>query len=66
MFREMRRKKQLLSNEECIEILKSCATGIVPLTGMMVIRIRFRSTMSTKTGKYFFTAPKKDTKWTPS
>ena len=30
---EMRRKKQLLSNEECIEILKSCATGIMAVNG---------------------------------
>jgi len=33
MFREMRRKKQLLSNEECIEILKSYATGIMAVNG---------------------------------
>ncbi|MGI6733276.1 MAG: pyridoxamine 5'-phosphate oxidase family protein [Anaerovoracaceae bacterium] len=33
MFREMRRKKQLLSNEECVEILKSCSTGILAVNG---------------------------------
>ena len=29
----MRRKKQLLSNEECVEILKSCSTGIMAVNG---------------------------------
>jgi len=33
MFREMRRKKQLLSNEESIEILKYCTSGVLAVTG---------------------------------
>lgn len=33
MFRDMRRKKQLLSKEETIEILKSCSAGILGLIG---------------------------------
>lgn len=33
MFREMRRKKQLLSNEETIEILKSCTSGVLGVIG---------------------------------
>lgn len=33
MFREMRRKKQLLSKEETIEILKSCTSGVLGVTG---------------------------------
>lgn len=33
MFREMRRKKQLLSNEETIEILKSCTAGVLGVNG---------------------------------
>jgi nitroimidazol reductase NimA-like FMN-containing flavoprotein (pyridoxamine 5'-phosphate oxidase superfamily) len=33
MFREMRRKRQLLSKEENVEILKSCATGILAVNG---------------------------------
>ncbi len=33
MFREMRRTKQLLPEEESIAILKSCATGVLAVTG---------------------------------
>lgn len=33
MFREMRRKKQMLSHEECIEILKNAASGVLALSG---------------------------------
>ena len=33
MFREMRRKKQLLSKAETIEILKSCTSGVLGVTG---------------------------------
>ena len=33
MFREMRRKKQLLSKEETVEILKSCTAGVLGLYG---------------------------------
>lgn len=33
MFREMRRKKQMLSQEECIEILKNAASGVLALSG---------------------------------
>lgn len=33
MFREMRRKKQLLSEEETIEILKSCSSGVLGVIG---------------------------------
>lgn len=33
MFREMRRKKQLLSVEETIEILKSCTSGVLGVIG---------------------------------
>lgn len=33
MFREMRRKNQLLSREETIEILKSCTAGILGICG---------------------------------
>jgi nitroimidazol reductase NimA-like FMN-containing flavoprotein (pyridoxamine 5'-phosphate oxidase superfamily) len=33
MFREMRRKKQLLSETETIEILKSCTSGVLAVTG---------------------------------
>jgi nitroimidazol reductase NimA-like FMN-containing flavoprotein (pyridoxamine 5'-phosphate oxidase superfamily) len=33
MFREMRRKKQLLSEAETIEILQSCTSGVLAVTG---------------------------------
>ncbi|MFL0268958.1 pyridoxamine 5'-phosphate oxidase family protein [Candidatus Clostridium radicumherbarum] len=33
MFREMRRKKQLLSKEETIEILNSCTSGVLGVIG---------------------------------
>lgn len=33
MFREMRRKKQLLSEAEAIEILESCTSGVLAVTG---------------------------------
>ena len=33
MFREMRRNKQLLSQSECEEILKTCTSGVLSLTG---------------------------------
>ena len=33
MFREMRRKKQLLSKAETIEILKACTSGVLGVTG---------------------------------
>lgn len=33
MFREMRRKKQLLSEVETIEIINSCTSGVLAVTG---------------------------------
>ena len=33
MFREMRRKKQLLSEAETTEILKTCTSGVLGVTG---------------------------------
>jgi uncharacterized protein len=33
MFREMRRKKQLLSDEETIQILRSCTSGVLAVSG---------------------------------
>lgn len=33
MFREMRRKKQLLSEAETIEIIKSCSSGVLGVVG---------------------------------
>ncbi|MEI0605869.1 pyridoxamine 5'-phosphate oxidase family protein [Brachyspira pulli] len=33
MFREMRRKKQLLSNSESISILKKCTSGVLAVSG---------------------------------
>ena len=33
MFREMRRKKQLLSNSDSISILKKCTSGVLAVSG---------------------------------
>jgi len=33
MFREMRRKKQLLSEAETIGILESCTSGVLAVSG---------------------------------
>lgn len=33
MFREMRRNKQLLSQEECEKLLQSCTSGVLSLAG---------------------------------
>lgn len=33
MFREMRRNKQLLPDEEAIEILKTCTSGVLAVSG---------------------------------
>ena len=33
MFREMRRNKQLLSEAETIEILETCTSGVLGVTG---------------------------------
>ncbi len=33
MFREMRRKKQLLSEAETVEVLKTCTSGVLGVTG---------------------------------
>ena len=33
MFREMRRKKQQLTQQECYDILKSCTSGVLAVSG---------------------------------
>lgn len=33
MFREMRRKRQQLSDEKCIDILKKCTSGVLAVSG---------------------------------
>ena len=33
MFREMRRKKQELSHEECISVLNKCTSGVLAVDG---------------------------------
>ena len=33
MFREMRRKKQELSYEECISVLNKCTSGVLAVEG---------------------------------
>lgn len=33
MFREMRRKKQILSQEECLDVLNTCTSGVLAVLG---------------------------------
>ena len=57
MFREMRRKRQMLSEDDCKIILREGTSGVLT---------PFLSAMYTTARKYFFTARNQDTSWTPS
>jgi nitroimidazol reductase NimA-like FMN-containing flavoprotein (pyridoxamine 5'-phosphate oxidase superfamily) len=54
MFREMRRKKQLLSEAETIEILKSCTSGVLAVTGDNGYPYAVPLSYAYKDGKLFF------------
>ncbi len=54
MFREMRRKKQLLSEAETIEILKSCTSGVLAVTGDNDYPYAVPLSYAYKDGKLFF------------
>jgi len=54
MFREMRRKKQLLSEAETIEILRSCTSGVLALTGDNDYPYAVPLSYVYKDGKLFF------------
>lgn len=54
MFREMRRKKQLLSKEEIIEILQSCTSGVLGVTGDDDYPYTVPVSYAYKDGKLFF------------
>ena len=54
MFREMRRKKQLLSEAETIEILQSCTSGVLAVTGDEDYPYAVPLSFAYKDGKLFF------------
>jgi nitroimidazol reductase NimA-like FMN-containing flavoprotein (pyridoxamine 5'-phosphate oxidase superfamily) len=54
MFREMRRKKQLLSEAETIELLQSCTSGVLAVTGDDDYPYAVPLSFAYKEGKLFF------------
>ena len=54
MFREMRRKKQLLSEAETIEILQSCTSGVLAVAGDNDYPYAVPLSYAYKDGKLFF------------
>lgn len=54
MFRKMRRKKQLLSEAETIEILQSCTSGVLAVTGDNDYPYAVPLSYAYKDGKLFF------------
>ena len=54
MFREMRRKKQLLSEAETIEILQSCTSGVLAVSGDHDYPYAVPLSYAYKDGKLFF------------
>jgi len=54
MFREMRRKKQLLSESETIEMLQSCTSGVLAVTGDDDYPYAVPLSFAYKEGKLFF------------
>ncbi len=54
MFREMRRKKQLLSEAETIEILQSCTSGVLAVIGDNDYPYAVPLSFVYKDGKLFF------------
>lgn len=54
MFREMRRKKQLLSQAETIEILNRCTSGVLGVTGDNDYPYTVPLSYAYKDGKIFF------------
>lgn len=54
MFREMRRKKQLLTEAETIEILQSCTSGVLAVKGDNDYPYAVPLSFAYKDGKLFF------------
>jgi hypothetical protein len=54
MFREMRKKKQLLSDAESIEILNSCTSGVLAVSGDNGYPYAVPLSYAYKDGKIFF------------
>lgn len=61
MFREMRRKKQLLSEAETIEILQSCTSGVLAVMGDNDYPYAVPLSYTYKDGKLFFSLCKSRT-----
>ena len=57
MFREMRRKRQLLPPEESVAILERMTTEHWPSTETMIIHMQFLSVMCISMAGYIFTVP---------
>lgn len=66
MFREMRRKKQLLSQKECEAILTEETSGVLALAGDDDYPYAVPISYVYDGGKIFFTAQSQGTSWTPS
>src|SRR5512146_290069 len=58
MLREMRRKKQLLSEAETIEILQSCTSGVLAVAGDDDYPYAVPLSFAYKDGKLFFHSAK--------
>ena len=54
MFRDMRRKKQLLSESATVEILKTCTSGVLAVTGDNDYPYAVPLSYAYKDGKLFF------------
>lgn len=54
MFREMRKKKQLLSGKESIEILESCTSGVLAVSGDNGYPYAVPLSYAYKDGKIYF------------
>ena len=62
MFRKMRRKKQELTEKQCLDILRRAKTATLALSGMMVILIQYRCILFMNIEKSIFMVLKKDIK----
>ena len=66
MFREMRRRKQALSPESCVEVLRKGTSGVLAVSGDDGYPYAVPLSTSMTTAGCFSTAPPPGTSWTPS
>lgn len=66
MFREMRRKRQMLSEDDCKIILREGTSGVLALSGDDGYPYAVPLSYVYDGRRYFFTARNQDTSWTPS